>query len=565
MKLRFKLIGFTVIILLITTVLVSITTNTTIKDSLNNTYKTVVSQDLKLSYELLNQTYPGEFLLDSEGNLYKGEYLLNNETSFIDTINQHTGYYVTIFAMDTRIATNFKNESGERAIGTKASDIVVDTVLNKGLTYTAALNVVNVLTRAIYMPLTDASGTVVGMLYLGMPQSMIQEIIINAIKNISIVLGGVTLLGIILYYFFGSSIVKSLQTVITDFERMSNKDFSGLIPQRFTNRKDEIGFLAREAAQLKRDLIQIIQIVTEATMTLDNSLTNTNLQIIELNSNLNDVSATTEEISAGMEETSASMVEVQDSSFELERAASKITLQANDGSTAAMEIKNRAIDLKENALDSQKKANEIIIETKDKITTAVEQAKSIDEIKLLSDTILSITAKTSLLSLNASIEAARAGESGRGFAVVADEIKALAEASSSTVTKIQEITTLVTNAVENLISSSNYILQFMDHNVVTAYEKLVTTGEQYYDDSLFITTMVDHLKTMSEQIQTSVNNMANVLMQITTATDESAKGSTSIAESIGDINIASHSIAETNAITKETSEKLKKYISEFHI
>lgn len=73
MKLRFKLIGFTVIILIITTILVGITTSSTIQKSLNNTYKTVVSQDLNLAYELLDKTYPGEFSLDPNGNLYKGE------------------------------------------------------------------------------------------------------------------------------------------------------------------------------------------------------------------------------------------------------------------------------------------------------------------------------------------------------------------------------------------------------------------------------------------------------------------------------------------------------------
>lgn len=565
MKLRFKLIGFTVIILIITTILVGITTSSTIQKSLNNTYKTVVSQDLNLAYELLDKTYPGEFSLDPNGNLYKGEHLLNNETEFIDTIYQHTDCYVTIFAMDTRIATNFLNESGERAIGTKASDIVIDSVLEKGQTYTATLTVVNVLTRAIYMPLMDGQGNIVGMLYLGMPQSIIQEVIFNAIKNILIVLGCITVLGIIIYYFFGSSIVKSLQVVMQDFERMSNKDFTGNIPQQYTKRNDEIGTLAREANKLKSDLIHIMQTITDATTTLDNSLNNTNLELAELNSSLNDVSATTEEISAGMEETSASMEEVQDSSLELERAANKIAVQASDGSAAAMEIKNRAVHLKEHALESQKKTHAIITESKGSLTAAIEQAKSINEIKLLSDAILSITAKTSLLSLNASIEAARAGESGRGFAVVADEIKALAEASSSTVNKIQDITTLVTNAVENLIACSNYILQFMDQNVVTAYEELVTTGERYYDNSLFVTSMVDNLKAMSEQIQASVNNMANVLSQITTATDESAKGSSSIAEAIGDINISSHTIASTNVVTKETSEKLRKYIGEFHI
>lgn len=565
MKLRFKLVGFTTIILLITTILVGFTADATINNLLSKTYKEVVFKDLKLTYELLDKIYPGEFSSDSEGNLYKGDYLLNNDTAFIDIIHSNTDYYVTLFAGDTRIATNFLDENGKRAIGTKASDKVIDEVLRNGNTYTATLSVMNVLTRAYYMPLVDTSGSVVGMLYIGMPQAAIQEVIFSAIRNISIVLAIVTILGIAIFYLFGSAIVKSLRTVIADFDRMSNKDFTGRLPERLTKRKDEIGSLAAKANHLKDDLISIITNISNVVNTIDNSLVDTNGKLEELNSNLNDVSATTEEISAGMEETSASMEEVHDSSLEMEHAANHIATQAKDGMISARDIKQRAIELKENALDSQTKTNAIIIESKDKIMSAIDQAKSIEDIKLLSDTILSITSKTSLLSLNASIEAARAGESGRGFAVVAEEIKTLSEASGSAVNKIQEVTSLVTSAVENLIACSDYILQFMDKNIVTAYEELVTTGEQYYNDSLFVNTMVDTLSTTSEQVLKSVTNMATVLTQIATATDESAKGSTAIAETIGDINLAASSISSTNATTKEITDNLRAFISDFKI
>lgn len=47
--------------------------------------------------------------------------------------------------------------------------------------------------------------------------------------------------------------------------------------------------------------------------------------------------------------------------------------------------------------------------------------------------ILSVSAATKMLSLNASIEAARAGEHGKGFAVVASEVGNLAKMTNSDV------------------------------------------------------------------------------------------------------------------------------------
>ncbi len=65
--------------------------------------------------------------------------------------------------------------------------------------------------------------------------------------------------------------------------------------------------------------------------------------------------------------------------------------------------------------------------------------------------IREIASQTNLLGLNAAIEAARVGAHGRGFGVVAEEIRKLADNSTKSVAKINEII----NAIQNG-SSENY-------------------------------------------------------------------------------------------------------------
>ena len=102
---------------------------------------------------------------------------------------------------------------------------------------------------------------------------------------------------------------------------------------------------------------------------------------------------------------------------------------------------------------------------------ALDDAKFVEQIGVLADSILTITAQTNLLALNASIEAARAGEAGKGFAVVAEEIRMLAEQSKDAVANIQSVTENVNVAVGTLTGDSNKLLDFVDTDIVQSFDE----------------------------------------------------------------------------------------------
>lgn len=116
-------------------------------------------------------------------------------------------------------------------------------------------------------------------------------------------------------------------------------------------------------------------------------------------------------------------------------------------------------------------------------SAALEDSRSVEKIKKLTQEIMSITNQTNLLSLNASIEAARAGEAGRGFAVVADEIRSLADSSAETAGNIQTISTQVTEVVDKLARSAEAILQFINEKVMKDYDDFENVVDRYQQDA----------------------------------------------------------------------------------
>lgn len=273
---------------------------------------------------------------------------------------------------------------------------------------------------------------------------------------------------------------------------------------------------------------------------------------------MEDVKEITGEMAQGSTELSASTQQISASVDQIETSTQKMTANANQGKQIAKDIKERAMGVWKEAKESAVSATEIYEEKADNISNSIKQARVVEEIKMLADTIRSIAEQTNLLALNASIEAARAGEAGKGFSVVADEIRKLAEQSTNSVNNIQQVTSQVQEAFSNLIEHSQEILDFVDSKVKPDYEKLVNIGEQYEKDSEFITSMSNEISRASDEMAAQIREVNMAMQSISATSQQSASGTEEILFLVSEVSLAIKETAEMVDLQHNLTSKITK-------
>lgn len=320
---------------------------------------------------------------------------------------------------------------------------------------------------------------------------------------------------------------KELMVVEDAIEKLSEFDLTADKKlERFYDRKDEIGMIARAAhlvcSHLKaaiEDIERILSEIADGNLAVDvekneayyigslkmltGSLQAIRTKLTKIVSEITNVStqvnAEAEQVLSRADSLSHGAVEQSQSVQALGEAVSNIELQVDSTAKFASRAKEENIQTHQRI----ETCSNDMLALMNAMRTIDEKSKEI--IKVVK-TIEDIASQTNILSLNAAIEAARAGMSGKGFAVVADEVRMLAgqsaEAARSTALLIGETVAAVETGSQ-ISDVTNHALQEVVESAKNVSDAVTSIFEATEDQSLAVEQISKELQSISDVVKSN--------------------------------------------------------------
>ena len=387
---------------------------------------------------------------------------------------------------------------------------------------------------SVYKPITNSVGEMVGVLGCDYDASSViarQKAILKQVVGIAVIC---LVIALIILSLVVGKIMRGLRRVDSKIYDLIHNE--GDLTQKLDiDTGDEMELIANNVNTLLEYIRKIMLNIAGNSRNLGASSQKVVNSLTDAELSISDVSATMQEMSAAMEETNASLSQVKEAVDQVYEAIEIISADAGKGKTSSNETMIKAGQIYENAQKERERAKMLAQDMAASVNEKIQKSRAVEEIRTLTENILTITEQTNLLSLNASIEAARAGEAGRGFAVVAGEIGKLASDSASAASRIQAVSDEVVMTVNELAQKAEEMLSFLDETAMNGYEKLLETSDNYRSDVGAMNSMMEEFSDESEQIRNNMDYIKEAMEAINIAVDESVKGVTNVTEMAVDL------------------------------
>ncbi|WP_337102710.1 methyl-accepting chemotaxis protein [Paenibacillus sp. YIM B09110] len=413
--------------------------------------------------------------------------------------------------------------------------------------------------KSIFMPLTDQSGIVYGVLGIDLDASVVPQTASSSNWRTVLISVIVFVVGSVIAVFISRIITNPLRKLMIAAEKVAAGDMRS---QFSIDSKDEIGKLGAAFGIMITSLKTLIEQVISSSALIGDTSKHLKQSVNESTNSAQQVAESTSRMTEGITEIVQSVSESHSSIHNIDTDIKEVSAGMKEIQEIATEVHSQSEqgqELVDRTLQQMETIKQAMQQSQQAAAALETRSNEIGEIIGI---ITEISTQTNLLALNASIEAARVGELGRGFAVVAEEVKKLATQSAQAALSVNEL-------VSSTQSNSHLVKQSIEEGtkaVELGHSWISGTHQNFkhiYSGVSEFTVHTNHMSGSLEKVEHSFIRITDAMQQINGVTQEQAAGTEEVAASAqqqsASMQEISAAIQQLSSLSVDLNESVKPF------